>query len=181
MSKKNRKIAPEGEASEVVTEASEVVTEAATQEPKAPAVPKAPTYFVQDSNGVQYKFDKRLQLPKKAAVVGNVTIDGVETPFQVTTNKGFTPEANVIAYSWFTLPNGLMGYITHDYLVTPEVGMAYTLHEGVANRKNPDRIAKNDIVGDGRIEKFKAAMLAKKSVPAGEAPAETPAEDSVEA
>lgn len=133
-------------------------------EAKTPAVPKAPSFFLRDEgSGVEYKFDKMRQLPKKAAVMGDIWLDGVATPFQVTTNKGFTPEDKVLSYSWMSLPDGTVGYITHDYLVTPEAGKHYTLNEGVANRKNPERIAKDDTVGVLRIEKFKATMAAKKA------------------
>jgi len=161
MSKKSKKFDTENE---VTTEA----TTAVEAQPKAPTIPKAPSLFLRDSSGVEFKFDRRNQLPKKAAAVGEITIDGVATPFQVTSNVGFTTEGHVIRYSWITLPNGQMGYITHDYEVTPVAGEAYTLHEGKANRANPARIAKDDTVGALRIEKFKVTMAARKAAEAQE-------------
>jgi hypothetical protein len=134
-----------------------------TEASNAPVIPKRPTIFLRDENGVEYKFDKRLSLPKKAAVVGEIFIEGEATPFQVTSNKGFTKEDTVINYSWFTLPNGDMGYITHDYGVVPTAGVSYTLHEGKPNRANPARIPKDDVVGAQRVEKFKATMAARKA------------------
>ena len=142
---------------------SEQQVEGTTPEPVAPAIPKAPSFFLCDENGVEYKFDKRNHLPKKSAVAGDVYIDGLATPFQVTSNKGFTVEGKIINYSWLTLPDGKMGYITHDYETTPVAGVRYTLHEGKANRANPERVPKDDVVGAQRVEKFKTTMSTRKA------------------
>ena len=159
MAKKSKKFDAETEGT------TEGTTEVSTPtEPKAPAIPKARTFFLRDEDStVEYKFDKRLSLPKKAAVIGQVTIDGQPSDLQVTSNKGFTMADTVIAYSWLTLPDGSMGYITHDYGVNPEAGASYSLHEGKANRDNPARVPKDDVVSTLRVEKFKATMDAKKA------------------
>jgi len=157
MAKKSKKFETEA--------TNEATNEVATPtEPKAPAIPKSPSYFLRDEETtIEYKFDKRLSLPKKAAVIGQVSIDGQPSDLQVTSNKGFTKEDTVIAYSWLTLPDGSMGYITHDYGFNPEAGTSYSLHEGKANRANPERVPKDDVVSTLRVEKFKATMEAKKA------------------
>ncbi len=140
----------------------------------SPIVRKHPQLFLKNGEGKEFKFT-HFHLPKRAGVVGNVTIDGVETPFQVTSNKGFTKDDTVIHYSWFTLPTGDTGYIAHDYNIVPPPGATYTIHQGVTERKDPERVPKDGTVGAARIEKFKATMTTRK---AGGSTADTPEQPS---
>lgn len=135
---------------------SDVPTNEGVEQTPAKEKLTRPTRFLHDVNtGLDYKFDVRKELPKKAQIVGTVSIDGTDTPFQVTSSKGFSPEGKTISYSWLTLPDGTKGFITHDYEVTPVAGTCYTVGSGKPNRTNPERVAKNDTVGALRIEKFK--------------------------
>ena len=122
-----------------------------TTEVKEPLIPRNPSLYLQDEAGVQFKFDRR-DLPKKALVQGEITIDGVASKFQVTSNKGWTLEDKVIEYIWITLPQTdpeakpTTGYITMDYLVPALsfAGKAFTTGAGEANRKNPARVPKSE-------------------------------------
>jgi hypothetical protein len=140
---------------------SEQQTEVAAEPKKGAVVRKNPLLVLVDSDGNEFKFT-HFALPKKAAVAGEVSIDGMPTTFQVTSNKGFTKEDTVINYSWFTLPSGHTGYIAHDYCVTPPTNVDYTVREGTTERKDPARIPKDDVVGALRVEKFKATMAKPK-------------------
>lgn len=165
---------------------------AATTEVKEPLIPRNPSLYLQDEAGVQYKFDRR-DLPKKALVQGEITIDGVASKFQVTSNKGWTLEDKVIEYIWVTLPQTdpeakpTTGYITMDYLVPALsfAGKVFTTGAGEANRKNPARVPKSEEAEVARKAAAAATLAAKKvameagateqaAVDAG-TPAETPA------
>jgi hypothetical protein len=135
--------------------------EVQTEPKKAAVVRKNPLFFLRDTEGNEFKFT-HFPLPKKAAVAGDVLVNGSPTSFQVTSNKGFTKDDTVIHYSWLTLPSGHTGYIAHDYGVSPEDGVEYEVCEGATQRKDPVRVAKDATVGEARVEKFKATMAARK-------------------
>lgn len=146
--------------------------------PKAPLIPRNPSLYLQNEQGVQYKFDRR-ELPKKAAVAGEILIDGESTPFQTTSNKGWAvAEEFVLEYIWVKLPSGVTGYITCDYTQAAAsfAGQSFTVGEGVANRKNPDR--KGDDAKEQARKAAAAATLAAKKAAAPAAPAEAPAEEA---
>lgn len=119
-----------------------------------------PSRYLKDKDGKEFRITPR-PLPKKAAVVGQIKIDGVVSNYQVTNNKGFSPPEYVTYYSWITLPDGVTGFIAHDYLVEPPKDMEYTLHTGLSERKDPPRVPKSATVGDERIAKFKATQAKK--------------------
>ena len=162
MAKKSKKFDAEG---------TTTTTEAPTSEVATPLIPRNPSLYLQNAAGVQYKFDRR-DLPKKAAVMGQIKIDGNATPFQVTSNKGWTVEGKVLEYLWFTLPvkegeEPVHGYITADYMqaATEFQDMEFTIGAGVANRKNPDRIPKSE-EAEATRKAAAAATLAKKKAEA---------------
>jgi hypothetical protein len=143
--------------------------------PKAPLIPRNPSLFLQNAEGVQYKFDRRNNLPKKAPVAGELIIDGQNCPFQITSNKGWAKdESLVLEYIWVTLPNGVSGFITGDYTqeLATFAGAEFTTGEGAANRKNPDRVG-----DDAKEQARKAAAAATLAAKKAAAPVETPAEE----
>lgn len=147
--------------------------------PKAPLIPRNPSLYLQrTSDGVQYKFDRR-ELPKKAAVAGAIVVDGVHTPFQTTSNKGWAKdEDHVLEYVWVTLPSGATGYITGDYkqAVAEMSGQEFTVGEGKSNRDNPSRLG-DDAKEQARKAAAAATLAAKKAAAPVEAtPAEVPTE-----
>jgi len=158
MSKKSKKFDATAEGSNEQNPATD-----ATGEAKAsPFTPKNPALYLVDQFGNQFKFT-HFPLPKKAAVKGEITVDGTPVSFQVTSNKGFTTETTVINYSWMTLPSGATGYIAHDYNREPEANIGFTVHEGKTERKDPARVPKDDVVGAQRVEKFKTTMSTRKA------------------
>lgn len=176
---KKQKFATEAE---VVTQESGVVTEAAVNAdaPKAPLIPRNPSLFLKDAvTGIEYKFDRRNQLPKKAPVVGNLIIDGAPCPFQITSNKGWAiDEAHVLEYIWTTLPSGVSGFITGDYTQSLKefADQEFTVGEGKANRDNPSRVG-DDAKEQARKAAAAATLAAKKAAaPVEPAPAEAPTE-----
>jgi hypothetical protein len=156
MSKKSKKFATENDA--VTTNEAAQPTEAVKATPFAP---KNPAIFLRASDGSEFKFT-HFPLPKKAAVAGQMLVNGVPTDYQVTSNKGFTKEDTVINYAWMTLPEGQTGYIAMDYNTEPVAGTEFSVEAGKTERKDPARVAKDDTVGAARVEKFKATMAARK-------------------
>lgn len=152
-------------------------SQTAPVEPKKPAiVRKNPQLFLKDSNGNEFKFTHFTTLPKRASVAGNYSIDGQDTPFQITSNKGWAiSEDKVIHYSWFKLPAGHIGYITHDYCVVPVAGQSFTVHEGVTKRADPTREGKSETEAK-RIEAFRATMTVRNAGGSTAQPAEAVAE-----
>lgn len=184
MAKKDRKYSAEGAVENTNQEAPATQPETNAAPAKNPLFQRVPAIFL-EIDGVQYHFDRR-ELPKKAAVVGNLVIDGVETPFQVTSNKGWTPEANVIEYIWLSLPGEpedkpITGYITLDYLVAASTfaGKEAMRGEGTANRKNPDRIPK-DADAEARRKAAAAETRLKNIAAKGEPAAAEPAAEGAE-
>ena len=175
---KNKKFAPEVETAPVTQETG-VVAETAvpTDAPAKPLIPRNPSLYLQrTTDGVQYKFDRR-ELPKKAPQSGAIVIDGVHTPFQITSNKGWSKdEDHVLEYIWVTLPSGVTGYITGDYKqsVAEMSGQEFTVGEGKANRENPSRIG--DDAKEAARKAAAAATLAAKKAAQPETPAEQPEE-----
>jgi len=177
MSKKDKKkFDAEGQAPEAPATTESTAPEAA---PKAPAIPKAPSLYLQ-AGEVQYKFT-RFPLPKKAnkAPEGELTIyvDNVPVPAWTTASKGWAAEDATIEYIWATLPSGVTGYLTCDYgqpaLEFSDVN--FTSGEGKANRDDPKRVPRDAAKDQARIAAFQASMAAKKITPA-EAAAEVAAE-----
>lgn len=181
MAKKQKYDASDAPVQETQTITAADVGTVTADAPKGnPQFVKKPGIFLQDSEtGVQYKFDRR-ELPKKAAIAGNILIDGVETPFQVTSNKGWTPENTVIEYIWVNLPPAnegeppIPGYITLDYLVPAAsfAGKSFTQGEGEAERKNPERVPKSVEAEEKRKAAAKATLEAKKLAAEATKPAE---------
>ena len=170
MSKKDKKkFDAEGQAPAT---AETQVTESTAPEaaPKAPAIPKAPSLYLQMGE-TQYKFT-RFPLPKKAnkAPEGELTIyvDNVPVPAWTTASKGWAAEDATIEYIWATLSNGATGYLTCDYgqpaLEFSDVN--FTSGEGKANREDPKRVPRDAAKDAARIAQFQAAMAAKKITPA---------------
>jgi len=179
---KNRKYQDETPQADPQVEVAQ--TEVQTTEDAAPIKPKAPSIFLRAADGTEYHFDRRNNLPRKAAVVGNVQIDGTDASFQMTSNKGWTPPENVIEYIWLTLPgDNVSGFITLDYLkpAMDFVGTSFTRHEGKAARANPARIPKSLEAEAARIAAAKATLEAKallKAQAEAEAAAAEPAAEA---
>lgn len=189
MGKKDKKFdAPQDQAA---TQAPAGDDSSAPGEAKTPLIPRNPSLYLQDEAGVQFKFDRR-DLPKKALVQGEISIDGVATKFQVTSNKGWTLDDKVIDYIWVTLPSApiaegaeapkpVTGYITLDYLVPAASfqGKVFTTGAGEANRKNPARVPKSEESEVHRKAAAAATLAAKKAATeagaASQAAADAPA------
>jgi hypothetical protein len=154
MSKKSKKFA-----TEVTTNEVAATPEGGTK--ASPFTPKNPSLFLRSSSGSEFKFT-HFPLPKKAAVAGQMLVNGIPTDYQVTSNKGFTKEDTVINYAWMTLPEGQTGYIAMDYNTEPVAGTEFSVEAGKTERKDPARVPKDDVVGAQRVEKFKAKMAARK-------------------
>jgi len=157
MSKKSKKFATENEA-EVTTNEAVATGEAVKA---SPFTPKNPALFLRADNGSEFKFT-HFPLPKKAAVAGQMLVNGIPTDYQVTSNSGFTTPDTVINYAWMTLPEGQTGYIALDYGIAPVAGTEFSVEAGKTERKDPARVAKDATVGADRVEKFKATMAARK-------------------
>jgi hypothetical protein len=163
---KKQKFTPDNEQPTTDAPATEANTEA-----KAPLIPRNPSLFLQSvATGTQFKFDRRA-LPKKAAHIEGLTIDGEAKTYQVTSNKGWadSPE-HTLEYIWTVTPSGVEGYITLDYAQSAAdflaaQGSDFTVGEGKANRDNPSRIGVADREA-GRIAKFQETYAARKAAPA---------------
>ena len=136
-----------------------------------PVVPKLPDLFVENPDGVQYKFI-RYPLPKRAAKAetGDISfkVDGKDTPAWTTNSKGWAKEGTELTYVYFKL-NDVSGYVVlqgDDNIA----GVEFTSGEGTANRPNPT--AESKLSDEDKAKRSAAAAAtreankAKRSAPA---------------
>ena len=117
------------------------------------AQPRAPSLFIDDGNGEQFKFI-RYPLPKRAGSTPgafNIVVDGVETPVWTTTNKGSSVEGTEVTYNYFKIGD-VQGYVVTQGEDISSV--SFTSGEGDAKRANPKSVSK-------MTDEEKAARIAK--------------------
>lgn len=183
MAKKQKHVPDNGGEEQVLTQADVGSVAVVNGEAKEPLIPRNPTLFLQaDDTGTQYKFDRRKSLPKamqNGKYAGKVMVDGVETVFGMTSNKGWSIDADhVIEYIWLTIPNAvegvepISGFITLDYMqpAADFDGKGFTVGTGKPNRDNPARVGVDE--KEATRKAAAAATLAKKKAEAEAAAAE---------
>jgi len=169
MAKRDKKYSSEQAAQDTTQDAPVATTEVAGEAaPAKEAKPRAPSLFVQDAEGIQFRFT-RYPLPRKAlsdapVADGEIIVDGNVIPYFTTHNSGWAKEGTAIEYAYFKVGD-VTGYVTLSK-DEPFKGKEFTFGEGEANRENPKKVSANPDTDKTRSEAAKKTRDEKAAVKA---------------
>lgn len=101
------------------------------------------------------------RLPKRAGSVDAI-VNGTPMKCPVTSNRGWSVDAEkTLEYIWIDV-SGKAYYLTLDYAEKAANGMEFTVTEGTASRADPARVGKAEKEA-ARIAAFKATWAARNA------------------